>query len=675
MQYLLLLLPAVAVLATEVTPVQKVIQLLDGMKAKGKREMHEEQVQYAKYEVFCEETLAEKATIISEATEKMEILEADIQKSISLASKLTNEIAELKEDVETSKADQEKATKLRKKERTDFEATHTDYTESIEAIGRALRALQTNKDKVDKTSLLQLAAVRKLKQLPADAVRSINAYLSGQVLPEEPAALVSVGSQENEAPKPDVYKSQSGGVISMLKSLLDKFADERLALEKEEAKAKHEYELLVQDLKAQEKAATKDKEEKNQFKAKQLESKASNEQEFEETFTSRDADKKYASDLKATCQKKAADMGARSKLRQEELEAIEKAKEIISGNVESRAEKHLSSRSKSAAYAFLRSENKGPGNSREQAARLLQEGATRIGSRMLSAAAVRLRADPIAKVKDMIQKLITKLSDKNDAEADKKARCDTQLAENTATRHEKTDNIEALTTEVDQLSSTIAKLVEDTGTLSQEVEELNLVMQNATKLREEEKTKNAATIKDAKKAQAAVAQALEVLRNFYEKAGGATALMQQSTKSHAGQPEIFQESYNGMGAENGGVVGLLEVIETDFANLEAETTAEEAKAKQEYNEFMEDSKVDVGKKTAAVEHKINKKNTKNQDLITTKADLLGTKKELDAAESTFAKLKKVCLDPGANFQERQAQRAEELKELEQALKMIQDANT
>ncbi len=42
-----------------------------------------------------------------------------------------------------------------------------------------------------------------------------------------------------------------------------------------------------------------------------------------------------------------------------------------------------------------------------------------------------------------------------------------------------------------------------------------------------------------------------VLRDFYAKAGDATALLQQ--------PEIFDSPYQGMQAENGGVVGMLEV--------------------------------------------------------------------------------------------------------------------
>merc|ERR1711953_395845 len=108
-------------------------------------------------------------------------------------------------------------------------------------------------------------------------------------------------------------------------------------------------------------------------------------------------------------------------------------------------------------------------------------------------------------------------------------------------------------------------------------------MAKATKLRTEEKAKNTETISDAGEAQTAVAQALTVLKEFYAKAAEATAFVQA-------EPEIFDKPYKGMGAESGGVVGMLEVIEQDFARLAADTDSAEQAAQQEYDTFMQDSK-------------------------------------------------------------------------------------
>merc|ERR1719410_1540866 len=174
----------------------------------------------------------------------------------------------------------------------------------------------------------------------------------------------------------------------------------------------------------------------------------------------------------------------------------------------------------------------------------------------------------------MIKDLIVRLMEEANEEAEHKGWCDTELSTNEQTRKEKTEAVETLHAEIDQLEASISKLTEDIGELTKAVAELDAKMAEATKLRQEEKATNELTIKDAGEAQTAVAQALVVLKEFYAKAGDATALVQQTP------PAIFDSPYQGMQSENGGVIGMLEVIESDFARLEADTTAAEATAQK-----------------------------------------------------------------------------------------------
>merc|ERR1719310_1369067 len=187
-------------------------------------------------------------------------------------------------------------------------------------------------------------------------------------------------------------------------------------------------------------------------------------------------------------------------------------------------------------------------------------------------------------------------------------------------------------------------------------------MAKATSLRMEEKATNDETVKDAGEAQTAVAQALTVLKEFYAKAGEATAFVQQ--------PAIFDSPYKGMQGEQGGVVGMLEVIESDFARLEADTKAAEANAQREYDTFMTASKVDVAAKSKDIEHKDAKKQDQNQALTTKRADLEGTQKELDAALAYFDKLKPSCVDSGVSYDARVARRKEEIESLQEALRIL-----
>jgi uncharacterized protein YoxC len=647
---------ASAVKKAEVTPVQKVIQLMEGMLEKGKKEKHDEQVQFAAYKQFCDDTSVEKKRSIEEATERIEVLKADIQKYTADAAKLTKEIAELDEDITIWTGDIKAATKVRAIEKADYDAMHKDYSESIDALERAIAVLKKQSYDRKQASLLQLSS---LKLIPQEAKAAIEAFMQQDQEDLQPEGLAV------SAPEANAYEFQSSGVIEMLEKLLDKFIDERTTLEKEEMNSKHAYEMLMQDLKAQIAQGTKDRDAKATMKAKKLQAKADADGDLKDTTTTRDEDQKYLDTLVATCEQKASDFEARQQLRGEEIEAIEKAIEIISSeSVTGNADKYLPSlvQSQTAAFAQLRSDMNAQAKARVVI--FLHKRSKKLNSRVLSTLAVRAAEDPFMKVKKMIKELIVRLMEEANEEAEHKGWCDTELSTNEQTRKEKTEAVETLHAEIDQLEASLAKLTEDIAELTKAVAELDEAMSKATKLRTDEKAKNAETITDAEEAQAAVAQALTVLKEFYAKAGEATAFLQQEP------PEIFDSPYKGMQAENGGVIGMLEVIESDFARLESDTKAAEATAQKEYDEFMTESKVDKAKKSEDIEHKTAKKQDESQALTVKREDLEGTQKELDAALAYFDKLKPSCVDAGVSYEDRVARRKEEIESLQEALKIL-----
>merc|ERR1719165_39494 len=439
---------------------------------------------------------------------------------------------------------------------------HKDYSESVDALQRAIAVLKKQAHDRKQASLVQVSSLKTLNLIPADAKKAIDAFLQNV----EPEGLAV------SAPEANAYEFQSSGVVEMLEKLLDKFIDERTTLEKEEMNSKHAYDMLMQDLKAQIAQATQDRDEKAETKAKKLQAKADAEGDLKDTTTTRDADAKYLADLTATCEQKASDFESRQQLRADEIVAIEKAIEIISsGAVAGNAEKHLPGLVQTSSFAQLRADL--TTQTQARVAKFLQSRAKQLNSRVLATVAARVSDDPFKKVKKMIKDLIVRLMEEANEEAEHKGWCDTELSTNEQTRKEKTEAVETLHAEIDQLEASIAKLTEDIGELTKAVAELDAAMAKATKLRQEEKAKNSETISDAGEAQTAVAQALAVLKEFYAKAAEATALLQGKQK-----PEVFDEPYTGMQSESGGVVGMLEVIQSDFARLETDTKAAEAEA-------------------------------------------------------------------------------------------------
>mmetsp|Transcript_89134 Transcript_89134/g.252095 ORF Transcript_89134/g.252095 Transcript_89134/m.252095 type:complete len:403 (-) Transcript_89134:65-1273(-) len=386
-----------------------------------------------------------------------------------------------------------------------------------------------------------------------------------------------------------------------------------------------------------------------------------------ETTETRAADKKYLDDLTAICAQKASDFESRQTLRAEELEALAQAIEIISsGAVKGSAARHLPAllQARATSLAALRSEA-APG-ARGRAAAYLQQRAESTGSRVLSQVAARVQEDPFRKVKKMIKDLIVRLMEEANEEAEHKGWCDTELTTNKQTREEKTSAVETLHAEIDGLESSIQQLAQDIQDLADAIEALDKAMTKATELRQEEKATNLATIKDAKEAQTAVAEALAILKEFYANAGEATALVQQQPTP----PPIFDSPYKGMQGMSGGVIGMLEVIEADFARLEADTAASEEASQKAYDTFMTDSSADKEAKQTDHDHKTAKKEDQEQMLGSKKEDLANTQKELDAAMAYFDKLKPSCVDASVSYDTRVSNRKEEIESLQEALKIL-----
>merc|ERR1719217_1926674 len=113
-------------------------------------------------------------------------------------------------------------------------------------------------------------------------------------------------------------------------------------LEQEEMKRKGAHEVVIQDLKRQIKAATDTKTYETTTKAERDRTAAEKKGLLADTQKAKADDEDYLATLKSECAMAAEDFENRQQLRVEEMEAIEKATEILkSGSVLGNSEKHL----------------------------------------------------------------------------------------------------------------------------------------------------------------------------------------------------------------------------------------------------------------------------------------------------------------------------------------------
>merc|ERR1719214_581201 len=486
---------------SKVTPIQKVLTLMEELKAKGIKEKNAEETRFSAFAQWCQNTKKAKNGEIDAGNQKIETLNAEIEKARVLISQLTDRILELEEDVGRWKKDEKSATTVREAERADYTATVTDYTESIDAVAGAISVLKKKAFDRKQADLIQasLIQVRSLKLVPAASKKALASFL--QQAPE----------LEVSAPEANAYEFQSGGVVDMLEKLNDQFSSKKRELEKDELGAQQGFEQIMQQLADNIENAEFEISKKTKQRAQTQESKAEAEGDLAQTTADRDEDQKYLDDTTALCTQKTADFESRQKLRAGELEAISKAIEIISSQaVAGSGDKHLPAllqiRKKSGALAQLRSNQMSP--AQEKVVSFLNEQARKSGSRLLSEMALNAQANPFGKVKKMIKDLIVKLMEEATSETEHKGWCDTELTTNKQTRDKKTAEVAELNSNIEDLTATIAQLTQDIADLTAAVKELDAAMAKETEERNEAKATNTETVKEAKAAQVAVEEAM-----------------------------------------------------------------------------------------------------------------------------------------------------------------------
>jgi hypothetical protein len=548
--------------------------------------------------------------------------------------------------------------------------------------------------------LLQLA---KGDRLPAQAKAMVGAFLGmmgSDFLKsmEEPG----LGGMAYEAPEANAYEFQSMDIVDMLKKLKDEFREKLADCQKEEMNSVHAYKMIVTDLDDSIENANDTIEEKKTTKAQKEEAIAMDKKELAATISTKKEDEATLKALEVECEEKKLSFGEKQQLRAEEIQAIEKAIEILkSPAVLANSEKNLDlaqTRSGAAAFPQLRS-NDQVASINNRIKDFLASESHRLHSKDLALLAEKIAADPFAKVKLLIGNMITRLLNEANEDANHHGFCTKEMGENKITRNKLSEDIDGLKAACDEGKATILRLSEEIALLTKEVEDLIESMAEATKLRKEEKAANKATVEDAKAGQVAVAAATNVLKTFYEKASMATGFLQVerpkmgtdewkslanpnyegpvdkglktgASWGHQEGMQTFGKKYTGMQDQAGGVLGLLEVILSDFANLEADTEAAEAKSEETYEQYMAESKKSKAVKTKQIEMDTTDKAAAENKLAEDTKDLKQTEDELLAADRYYEKLVPQCIDQGMTWEERVKARESEIASLKEALEIL-----
>mmetsp|Transcript_3072 Transcript_3072/g.8034 ORF Transcript_3072/g.8034 Transcript_3072/m.8034 type:complete len:700 (-) Transcript_3072:77-2176(-) len=670
----LLALPALA-LGTA-SPVQKVVSLLSDLQAKITKEGEEAKATYEKFTEWCEDRSKNTKYEITTAKSEIATLKASIDKSSSLVTELTSKVEELAGSISGLDADIKAAVKIREDESADFAAAEKELVEIVDALQRAIGVLQREAKKKygSASALLQLrgadGVVQAVKTMVEAAMigspdaRTLTAFVQN-------AQADSNDDSELGAPAAAVYESQGGGIIETLEGLLDKAEEQLDGARKKETTSRHNFEMLKQSLEDESKFSTKDLSEAKVKIAAETEAKKTSEGDLAMTAKSLDEDETVLSTLKEDCMKGSEDYQSGEKARADELKALADALKVLrdmtggaDGVVYGGAASFLQIAQQSSlktgadlanfeAVRFVRK------LAQEQHSEALAQLARRMSSAIRYSAG---SSDPFAKVKGLIEDMIARLERDAQAEASHKAYCDKEMGATQA-------KIDDLTASLDQLTAKVDKKKALSVTLKGEVQELQAELaelaRSDAEMHEARREGHAAFVTkkaDLEQGLTGVRMALKLLREYYSGDDGAEAFVQQ--------PDVPEYHKKSTGAGQG-ILGMLEVVESDFGRGLAQAEMDEDSAATEYEKISMMNKLTKATKEQDVKYKTKEAASLDKAVAELASDREGAQTELDAVLEYSKTIRSACVAKPQTYEERKARREAEVAGLKEALEILE----
>jgi chromosome segregation ATPase len=643
--FAILVLPA-AHASSSSSPVTKVLELLSNLQAKIIAEGTDAQKTYAEYAEWCEDRSKDLAYAIKTGKADVNDLKATIEQEAANIASLDAQIEQLSGDIATDEADLAAATEIRGKEHAAFLAEEKELVEVVDTLGRAATIIEREMQKGG-ASMLQLHNAGNIAQAMAVMMRA-SAITSTDA--SRLTALLQSSDEDSGAPAGAVYTSQSGDILATLADLREKAEGQLADARDKETKSVNAFELLKQSLEDEIKFGNNDMAKAKKSKGASAEKKAVAEGDLDVTSKDLASDEQALADLHHECMTSAQDFEASTKSRGEELDALAHAKKAIADNTGAAAE--LSYGLDQIAFLQMARVASSADLAKFEAARLVRELARKDGSVALSQLASKMLAvsgdDVFAKVKGLISAMIEKLTAEGEADATHKAWCDKELAESNEKHADRTAEINKLSTKIDQISARSAKLKEQVAELSKELAALAASQVEMDKLRQEENAAFKTNSADMEQGLKGVKIALKVLRDYYAK----------------------DKAHDAADGEATGIVGLLEVVESDFTKGLAEMTATEESAAAAYDKQTKENEIEKTTKSQDVKYK--NKEAANLDKATAEAssDRAGVQAELDAVNEYLKELHDQCDEKVESYEETVRRRDAELAGLKEALEIL-----
>jgi len=464
-------------------------------------------------------------------------------------------------------------------------------------------------------------------------------------------------------------------------------------------KAKNSYELLRQGLTDEIAAETKELQDTKSGKAEAAEAKAGSEGNLVVAKKELVTSAKKNSEVQSSCQVAAGDHEANTAARKEELKVLAMAEKILSESTGAADAASSFLQTGSSSHSRQRSKT----HASDEVIGMVQQLAKQHHSGSLAQLASRISAvlrygaaghsgDPFKKVSDLIGDMIAKLEKSGNEEATEKAYCDEEISKTKAKKGELEDIVEKLEAKVGKSVSQSSSLKQEVSDLMGELAALTKEQAAMDQTRRETGEAHSIAKTDLEKGLGGVRNALSLLRDYY---GGAaaliqsdanddsmlqedgdsdhdnmSALMQQATK--AGQPAPPNKVSKSSGAGQG-IIGLLEVCESDLAKNLATEDAEESDSLSSYEKQTQMNKITKVQKEQDSKFKTQEFKRLDKAVSEMQADKATENDELTAVNEYNSKIKARCVAKPTAYEQLKARRDSEIAGLKEAMVSLESA--
>lgn len=637
--------------ADEGSPIAKIISMIGDLETKVIAEGEEVQKTYEDFAEWCEETAKNLQFEIKTGKNEVASLKATIDEESANIQKQTSAIEELAGGIATDEADLKAATEIRDKEAADFQAREKDLVETIDIVERAVGIIE--KEMNGGASMMQIKKAGSVVDALSAIVKAQGLTAAdGQKLTALVQSAQSSDDEELGAPDPAAFENQSGGVVGVLNDLLEKAQGELDSARSTEQADLNNFEMLKSSLTDEIKFANKEMDEAKKSKSGSEETKATASGDLGVTTTDLNNDLGELGNLHHECMTKAQEFEAETTSRGEELKALATAKKII---IEATSLAQTSFLQKARTAISTRSDLVN-----FETARFVKELARKQHSPELAQLASRIsstvrfnggsREDIFGKIKGLISDMINKLEEEAQGDATEKAFCDKELGETNMKKDDKSAEIEKLSAKIDKMSAKSKQLKDEVATLQEELAKLTTSQAEMDKIRAEEKAVFEANSAETEKGLNGVKLALKVLNEYYSK----------------------DAAHGSSGGASSGIIGLLEVCESDFSKSLTEMTSAEQTAVQEYDGQTKANEITKSTKDQDVKYKTKESTGLDKGIAEYSSDKDGVTTELSAVNQYLSELEGRCIAKAETYSERKERRAAEIAGLKDALTVLEN---